>query len=483
MTTTLDRPVTSAAAPPPAPLRDAARLILRIVAGLLAVDLSVAARGVVEAVLADVAQVRRWLDGVELRAVGRLAQLAEATPSIFPEQIVAAATRSDLRHGARVVERAATATPFKAVAQGVGDGVVSGAHLDVLTGALAGLERRLRPALTEGDGRLAEIAARTTPAGFRQAVQDDVRRIEADDGVSRLARQKRLVGLRSWLDKASGMIRVSGQFDPETGLTLIARLENTVETLFHGATPEHCPSDPGLRNDFLRAHALLALIGRHPASVASACSAAREGAGSTPAPETHASADGSRSRQAAGGCPTGPAPARTGHRSGDADMAVMGGRAEVLVLVDYETLTLGRHPTSRVETDVSGLHLPVETIRRMTCLADIVPVLLDGRGVVLKLGRTVRLANRAQRRALRAMYDSCAIDGCEVAYRHCQPHHITWFRRDGTTDLDNLLPLCGRHHHAVHEGGWVLSLAPSTRRLTVTLPDGTALSDREPEPP
>ena len=40
------------------------------------------------------------------------------------------------------------------------------------------------------------------------------------------------------------------------------------------------------------------------------------------------------------------------------------------------------------------------------------------------------------------------------------------------TDLDNLLPLCTRHHHDVHDGGWQLKLTPD-RHLTITYPDGT----------
>ena len=42
----------------------------------------------------------------------------------------------------------------------------------------------------------------------------------------------------------------------------------------------------------------------------------------------------------------------------------------------------------------------------------------------LNLGRTTRLANRAQRRALRALYSSCAIPGCTGAYDRCKLHHV-----------------------------------------------------------
>ena len=80
-------------------------------------------------------------------------------------------------------------------------------------------------------------------------------------------------------------------------------------------------------------------------------------------------------------------------------------------------------------------------------------------GVVLyapgepNLGRNTRLANQAQRRALRGLYRSCAIPG-------------------GTTDLNNLLPVCGMHHTRIHNDGWIIELGPH-RVLTLRLPDGT----------
>ena len=96
---------------------------------------------------------------------------------------------------------------------------------------------------------------------------------------------------------------------------------------------------------------------------------------------------------------------------------------------------------------------------------------MNSDGVVLDLGRTQKLANRNQRRALRAMYKTCGIPGCTIASRHCQPHHVQWVSKLGPTDLCNLLPLCSKHHHAVHEGGWQLVLHPD-RSLTITYPDG-----------
>ena len=59
----------------------------------------------------------------------------------------------------------------------------------------------------------------------------------------------------------------------------------------------------------------------------------------------------------------------------------------------------------------------------------------------------------------------------EVPFEHCQIHHVTWYTLGGLTDLENLLPVCNRHHHLVHEGGWQLHLA-ADRTLTITRPDG-----------
>ncbi|MGZ6983109.1 MAG: HNH endonuclease signature motif containing protein, partial [Ilumatobacteraceae bacterium] len=92
-------------------------------------------------------------------------------------------------------------------------------------------------------------------------------------------------------------------------------------------------------------------------------------------------------------------------------------------------------------------------------------------GVSLYLGRASRVANREQRRALRVMYRGCAIPGCEARFADCDIHHLVWFRRLGLTDIDNLLPICHRHHHCVHEGGWHLAL-DTRRNLTITYPDG-----------
>ena len=109
----------------------------------------------------------------------------------------------------------------------------------------------------------------------------------------------------------------------------------------------------------------------------------------------------------------------------------------------------------------------------------LVPIIVAADGVSLYLGLETRVANRAQRRALRVMYRGCAIAGCEARFADCAIHHLRWFRHLGRTDIDNLLPLCHRHHHRVHEGGWKLVL-DVRRNLTITYPDGNIMTTGPP---
>ena len=69
------------------------------------------------------------------------------------------------------------------------------------------------------------------------------------------------------------------------------------------------------------------------------------------------------------------------------------------------------------------------------------------------------------------MYRTCAFNGCDITFNRCEIHHIRPWELAGLTDLINLLPLCSRHHHLVHEARWTLELAPD-RTLTITEPDG-----------
>jgi hypothetical protein len=118
-----------------------------------------------------------------------------------------------------------------------------------------------------------------------------------------------------------------------------------------------------------------------------------------------------------------------------------------------------------------GPCLGTETARRISCDAPVCVLLRKG-NEILNLGRTQRLPNRAQRRALMARDGGCRFPGC-AERRYVEPHHVVHWADGGPTDLANLVLLCWRHHHAVHEGGYRLAFAAGA--VTVGRPDGSVL--------
>src|SRR5690606_23619002 len=142
-------------------------------------------------------------------------------------------------------------------------------------------------------------------------------------------------------------------------------------------------------------------------------------------------------------------------------------RPTVIVTIDHESL-LGRLSTVGVGARTAdGTPIPAETARRMACDANLLPVVLGGRGQPLDVGRSRRLATDAQRAALRTQHPNCAVEGCYKPFDWCDIHHIIpWSSDDasepsGKTDIDNLVPLCSHHHRLVHEGGWKTQRQPN----------------------
>jgi hypothetical protein len=374
-----------------------------------------AGRAELESALRTVGRLQAWLAGTKAGLTTKLAAQVS-----FPEQTLAECTRGTTRDAIKDKERADTLAATPGLAAALDDAKVTAGHVDALTRATRNLEGGQRDELRDRveHGGLLDVAAVATVEEWRRRLAREVNAIRRDDGIDRLERQRRAARLRSWID-AEGMWCISGRFDPVTGVRLAARLDAAVEALFADATPDTCPSDPIDKQHHLHALALAGLL---------------TGAG-------------------AGGRP---------------------GRPEFVVVVD----------TSQPDGaggSVVDWGLPVEIPGRV--LAELagdgdVHAVVVRNGIVLHapggldLGRTTRLANRAQRRALRALYAGCAIPGCAVRFDRCKIHHIVWWRNGGRTDLENLLPVCAHHHSKIHDDHWDISLGPN-RELTLRFPDGT----------
>jgi hypothetical protein len=94
------------------------------------------------------------------------------------------------------------------------------------------------------------------------------------------------------------------------------------------------------------------------------------------------------------------------------------------------------------------------------CGSTVGNLLLEASREVLYVGRAERVVPPRLRRALEARDGHCRFPGCQAHVRRCHAHHVLEWENGGSTDIDNCLLLCVRHHHAVHEGGWSLSREP-----------------------
>ena len=378
----------------------------------------------VQGLLADAARMQAAAEAVRLKAAARVEFLSATNPSVDPSEVIARESRAGRRQADRTSRRAKVADQMPELSDLLAGGQVSADHLDVVAQALARLEPDERARLVSDAEWIASVAEHCTPEELARKLRKRVRQLSTDDGIARFERQRRANSLRSWVDTDTGMYRLAGEFDPENGAKLMRLLQRTVDRLFQKSVPDTCPDDDR-KHGHLTALALMNLVTRTGAS------------------------DGGTSHP------------------------------EFLVVIDHQTLFEGLHAKSRIEVD-GGFDLPLATLRRMACMAEIIPVVLNGDGVALDVGRGSRLATPAQRRALRAMYSTCGAPGCSVAFENCDVHHILYWENLGRSDMDNFVPLCAKHHYFVHEGAWQLQLGPNDRVLTITKPDGTTRANPPP---
>ena len=395
--------------------------LVRLLDAARAVDSCTTDRAAIVAAVAANSRLVSWCESQQLAAAQALEKLGAV-----PESVLAEASRSNLRDSERVVKRANTAKAAPTFGGALANGAIAAGHLDQLGVSLGRLDTTQQAKLLADEARLLLIAKNSTSDEFGRALRAEERRLATDDGMSRLQRQRAAVRLHTRTDINSGMNIFTLTVDPLTGVLLHNQIAAATEALFHDAAPEGCPSDPLEKQGFLRAHAMLRLL---------------KGEG------------------------------------------IRLGRPEFVVVVD----TTNPDPATGAPTVDWGLpvEIPHKVLLDLFDGADVHTIVVR-HGVVVyapgevDLGRTTRLANRAQRRALRAMYATCAIPGCSARFDICKIHHVKWWRHGGRTDLNNLLPICVRHHTAVHHGGWQLHLG-ADRTLSTTHPDHTTMTTGPPK--
>jgi len=374
----------------------------------------------------NIAELRTFMANLRVRQAKLDAQMLEANARmislmhdpvaptfVIPERELVAHGGLTSREAREVVSRGLVTEAAPEMASALAAGDTTAAHVDALGRGLkiAGAERE---AFMAHLPELVEASTTMTASEFSHLVTETAKSVVTDDGLSTFERQKRETFFKM-RNEADGCLSVSGKFDPISASILKSKIGRLVESMFHSGDKE-VPVEvmPWIEpNDHRQAQALIALV-----------NGAIDTVSDVPA------------------------------------------RAEIVVHVDLETLKSGLHAGGTCRTAL-GADLPVETVRRLACEAEILPVVLDGRSVPIDVGRSKRLATVHQRRALEAVHPTCAIPDCEVIFDHCNVHHIDYWENGGATDLNNMVPLCSRHHHAAHEGGWKLELDPETRKLLI----------------
>ena len=153
--------------------------------------------------------------------------------------------------------------------------------------------------------------------------------------------------------------------------------------------------------------------------------------------------------------------------------------ATVVVTVPLETLE-GRLTAAEV-LGAPGTLLSPAAARRLACAAGVLPTVLGTDGQVLDQGRRARTASKAQRLALTVQQDGvCGIADCGAPAAWCDAHHWRGRWTDGaTTDLDDLVLICPRHHTLAHLPGRRLERTSCGR---YRLSRGSSSTDPDPPP-
>jgi len=139
---------------------------------------------------------------------------------------------------------------------------------------------------------------------------------------------------------------------------------------------------------------------------------------------------------------------------------------------------------ARICEFVDGGPVTPAALQRFLCNATVHRLVISVDGEVLDAGYDIRLANRAQRRALRYRHQGCAFPGCSAPASWCEAHHVVSYDPDdeaGPTDMANLVLLCRFHHHRVHDDGYQLTLNPDGT-VEVRRPDDTPITPVRPPP-
>lgn len=136
----------------------------------------------------------------------------------------------------------------------------------------------------------------------------------------------------------------------------------------------------------------------------------------------------------------------------------------VRILVTADTLvpTIDADGLTRVRVsgvghlEDGGTAIPGGVVESYLCDAGSVPIVRDGSGRPLDVGREQRLFTRKQRLAIGARDGGCIGEHCTAPMSWTEIHHLTHWSHGGGTDVDDGVPLCRNCHLGLHNRGqWI----------------------------
>ena len=387
--------------------------MLRAVEVLASANIEAADVATLDALLDSSRRLRSWIGAIEVKVTRRSIELHRSGTAGSPEGLLADRGGQSATDAKATADRADVCDDLPLFESALAQGSIDNGHLDAIARATRGMSEEAKAEMLDREETLLKTAVDSTVERFGRTLRLLSREITAAHDraaeADRLTRQRRNSKIKSWIDHETGMGVTRLELDPVRHAELHAAIEA------HLATVRQRDGHGDLPLDQLRLDATLELI-------------------------------------STGGT------------------LVERRIPEVSVVIDWRTLIEGIHSATVCETR-SGLPLPAQTVQRLCCEAEVLPVVLRNGGEVLHVGRSHRTATRPQRRAIAAVHRTCAHPHCAVSVEHCQIHHIVPWESGGLTNLDNLVPLCSRHHHLVHEGLWTIHLQ-ADRSIRWVQPNG-----------
>lgn len=426
-------------------------------------------RGELLGVLSDIERLTNRLAGYRAEVLGALEVLNESgvAPDASPHLSLRDAAGVSERDARRMLRAAEKTREHGAVLEALSDGDINAAQAETLCDA-----RVPDPVRAE----LVAAAAGEDTDATRRRVQRAETEHSVETPIERFERQRAARGA-GWRRDHEGMLRLWAKFDPDTGAHVEAALEALCrEYWIDDKQVRNGRRTPAQRDADVLAYALAGLTYTDADAAAvrrlhARASARSDNLQDDPPPSRRTTPRNGSAERTTAECeqPDNDAPEANAFD----DEGLTFGRqlppAQISVLIGLDAL---RGQTDEMGLTDAGVELPPEVVRRLACDAEIIPMILDGPGGSTDAGCSRRTVPLRLRRLLVARDRHCRWPGCHEPPSRCDAHHVWHWIDGGPANLDNLVLLCHRHHHFLHQHGYRM----------VPQPDGTWTTIQESDP-